>query len=74
MIDAAMSRRISPSGTSPARSTVLRVDGCAGETSVTERDRPDAVLIRAARGGSEAALETLFRRHWPGALRAAYLV
>ncbi len=52
----------------------IRVDGCAGGTSVTERDRPDAVLIRAARDGSEAALETLFRRHWPGALRAAYLV
>ncbi len=52
----------------------IRVDGCAGEKPVTERDRPDAVLIRAARGGSQAALEVLFRRHWPGALRAAYLI
>jgi RNA polymerase sigma-70 factor (ECF subfamily) len=49
-------------------------DGLAGEEPVTERDRPDAALIRAARDGSEAALETLFRRHWPHAYRAAYLV
>ena len=52
----------------------IAVDGSAGEKPVTDRDRPDAALIRAARGGSEAALEALFRRHWPGAIRAAYLV
>lgn len=31
-------------------------------------------LIRAAQGGSEAAMEELFRRHWPRAQRAAFLV
>lgn len=41
---------------------------------MSDRDRSDAALIRAARDGSEAALEALFRRHWPQAHRAAYLV
>lgn len=36
--------------------------------------RREAALIRAAQGGSEEALETLFRRHWRGAHRAAYLI
>jgi RNA polymerase sigma-70 factor (ECF subfamily) len=31
-------------------------------------------LIRAAQRGSADALETLVRRHWPGALRAAYVI
>jgi RNA polymerase sigma-70 factor (ECF subfamily) len=31
-------------------------------------------LVRAAQDGSEEALEVLFRRHWPLAHRAAYLV
>jgi RNA polymerase sigma-70 factor (ECF subfamily) len=31
-------------------------------------------LVRAAQEGSEEALETLFRRHWPDAHRAAYLI
>src|ERR687885_2920487 len=30
--------------------------------------------VREAQRGSEPALESLFRRHWPGAYRAAYLV
>ncbi|MGI9184332.1 MAG: RNA polymerase sigma factor [Solirubrobacteraceae bacterium] len=41
---------------------------------MSDGDRPDAVLIRAARQGSEAALEALFRRYWKSALRDAYLV
>lgn len=41
---------------------------------MTEHGRSDAELVRAARAGSEAALEALFRRHWPGAVRTAYLV
>jgi RNA polymerase sigma-70 factor (ECF subfamily) len=52
----------------------IGVDGCAGEKPVTERDRPDAVLIRAARDGSETALDILFRRHWPRALQVAFLI
>jgi RNA polymerase sigma-70 factor (ECF subfamily) len=49
-------------------------DGLAREEPVSDRDRPDAALIRAARDGSEAALETLFHRHWAHAHRTAYLV
>jgi RNA polymerase sigma-70 factor (ECF subfamily) len=41
---------------------------------VSDRDRADAALIRAARDGSETALETLFHRHWAYAQRTAYLV
>jgi RNA polymerase sigma-70 factor (ECF subfamily) len=52
----------------------IRGDGLAGEEPVSDRDRGDAALIRAARDGSEAALETLFHRYWPDAHRAAYLV
>lgn len=34
----------------------------------------DAALVRDARRGSSAAWSALFERHWPMALRAAYLV
>src|SRR5215217_2589655 len=34
----------------------------------------EAALVRAARRGSEAAVEELFARHWSGAYRAALLV
>ncbi|MGH2976569.1 MAG: RNA polymerase sigma factor [Solirubrobacterales bacterium] len=37
-------------------------------------ERQERRLIRAAQEGSEEALETLYRRHWPLAYRAAYLV
>jgi RNA polymerase sigma-70 factor (ECF subfamily) len=36
--------------------------------------RREATLVRAAQGGSEEALEELFRRHWRRAHRAAFLV
>jgi RNA polymerase sigma-70 factor (ECF subfamily) len=52
----------------------IRSDVLAREEPVSDRDRPDAALIRAARDGSQAALETLFHRHWPQAHRTAYLV
>jgi RNA polymerase sigma-70 factor (ECF subfamily) len=38
------------------------------------RRRSDAALVRAARAGDTEAVEELFRRHWPLAYRAAYLV
>ena len=41
---------------------------------MSDHDRPDAVLICAAREGSEPALEALFHRYWSSALRAAFLV
>jgi RNA polymerase sigma-70 factor (ECF subfamily) len=34
----------------------------------------ERALVRAAQGGSAAAMEELFRRFWPGAHRAAWLV
>ena len=36
--------------------------------------RSDAALVRAAQGGSADAIDELFRRHWPAAHRAAWLV
>jgi RNA polymerase sigma-70 factor (ECF subfamily) len=40
----------------------------------TGREPGDAALVREAQRGSSDALETLFRRHWRRAHRAAYLV
>src|SRR5207302_8789423 len=36
--------------------------------------RDERARIRGAQNGSVSDLEALFRRHWPGAFRAAYLV
>src|SRR6476619_7322553 len=36
--------------------------------------RDERAWIRGAQDGSVADLEALFRQHWPGAYRAAYLV
>jgi RNA polymerase sigma-70 factor, ECF subfamily len=38
------------------------------------RQRSERSLIAGALAGSEADLETLFRRHWPLAYRAAFLI
>jgi RNA polymerase sigma-70 factor (ECF subfamily) len=43
--------------------------GAPGRAVTSERG-----LVRAAQGGSAAAMEELFRRHWPRAHRAAWLV
>ena len=40
----------------------------------TVRGRSERSLIAGALGGSEADLEALFRRHWPRAYRAAFLI
>jgi RNA polymerase sigma-70 factor (ECF subfamily) len=37
-------------------------------------ERRERASVREAQGGSEEALERLFRRHWPAAHRAAYLI
>jgi RNA polymerase sigma-70 factor (ECF subfamily) len=44
------------------------------ELSARARRRSEAALVRAARRGDAAAVDELFRRHWPAAYRAAYLV
>ncbi len=36
--------------------------------------RPESALVRAAQRGSVEAVDVLFRRHWPSAHRAAFLV
>ena len=41
---------------------------------LTRGARSDAALVSAASRGEEAALAELFRRHWPAAHRAAWLV
>src|SRR5690242_8595663 len=38
------------------------------------RGRSERSLITGALRGSEADLEALFRRHWPGAYRAAFFI
>jgi RNA polymerase sigma-70 factor (ECF subfamily) len=38
------------------------------------RSRSEAALVRAAQHGDAGAVEELFRRHWPAAFRAAWLV
>src|SRR3954451_23753149 len=40
----------------------------------TRRPASEAALVRAAQRGASAAMEELFRRHWPRAHRAAFLV
>jgi RNA polymerase sigma-70 factor (ECF subfamily) len=51
-------------------------DGVAGSLRVGRAlsRRSDAALVRSAQGGSNEAVEELFRRHWPAAHRAAWLV
>ena len=57
------------------RSTArIRGDVLVREEAVSDHDRSDAALVRAARAGSVSALEALFRRHWRRAHQAAYLV
>jgi RNA polymerase sigma-70 factor, ECF subfamily len=51
-----------------------RVLGAIGTELAPVARRRERALIRAAQRGSEEALEELFRRHWRGAHRAAFLV
>jgi RNA polymerase sigma-70 factor (ECF subfamily) len=45
-----------------------------GEPVTVPARRQDAALVRDARRGAAAAWDELFERHWPMALRAAYLI
>jgi RNA polymerase sigma-70 factor (ECF subfamily) len=59
-----------PDPHSPAMArAVPRIAGAGREAR-----RSEAQLVRAAQRGSAEAFEELFRRHWPGAHRAAFLV
>jgi RNA polymerase sigma-70 factor (ECF subfamily) len=55
----------------PVDAAVVEVPG---RVRAAARTRSDAALIRAAERGSAGAVDELFRRHWPSAHRAAYLV
>ncbi|MEA2286604.1 MAG: hypothetical protein QOJ21_2647 [Solirubrobacteraceae bacterium] len=56
-----------------ARELALR-PASSGVGARRERAPGEAALLRAAQRGSAAAMEELFRRHWPAAHRAAWLV
>src|SRR4029078_274083 len=71
---------------SPGEEIQLATDGSTESVAVplraTRTKSPSKALdrrrekgwIRAAQGGSDEALEQLYRHHWPWAHRAAYLV
>lgn len=57
----------------PAAAESLAATGELGRRRVG-RPRSEQALIRGALAGSEADLEALFRRFWPRAYRAAFLI
>src|SRR5438067_2066527 len=77
-----MGTSLRAAGTSPRRANVCTVwrtsvvsaAADAGELVRTEVDRRERAWVRDAQRGSAAALEQLFRSHWPRAYRAALLV
>jgi RNA polymerase sigma-70 factor (ECF subfamily) len=57
----------------PVQTEALAVSG-AMPAARSRRMRSEQALIRGALAGSDADLEALFRRHWPRAYRAAFLI
>jgi RNA polymerase sigma-70 factor (ECF subfamily) len=57
-----------------SRRAELLVAGGLPAARVGAGQRSERSLIRGAQAGSEADVEALFRRHWPRAYRAAYLI
>jgi RNA polymerase sigma-70 factor (ECF subfamily) len=57
----------------PSQTETLAVSGPAAAAR-PRRMRSEQALIRGALAGSEVDLEALFRRHWPRAYRAAFLI
>src|SRR6476469_6195627 len=58
----------------PWRESVVSAVADAGELVRADVDRRERAWVRDAQRGSAAALEQLFRSHWPRAYRAALLV
>jgi RNA polymerase sigma-70 factor, ECF subfamily len=58
-------------GSSAADEAVLAVPRGAGMAPFKDNER---TLTRAAQRGSADAIEELIRRHWPGAVRMAYVI
>src|SRR5438067_6850895 len=58
----------------PAATTALASGVALERVSRRESRRSERSLIRGALAGSESDVELLFRRHWPRAYRAAFLI
>ena len=79
---AAAPPRLSTSRPSDAVRVAVSTEELSVQDAVTGRvrvgrplsRRSEAALVRSAQGGSAEAAEELFRRHWPAAHRAAWLV
>ena len=67
-------RRWGSSRSFPWRESVVSAAADAGELVRADVDRRERAWVRDAQRGSAAALEQLFRSHWPRAYRAALLV
>ena len=65
--------QLAADGSTESVAVPLRSASAASPSKALERRR-ERRWIKAAQGGSEQALEHLYRRHWPWAHRAAYLV
>jgi RNA polymerase sigma-70 factor (ECF subfamily) len=65
--------RLAADGSTESVAVPLRATRAKSPSKALDRRR-ERRWIRAAQGGSNEALEQLYRRHWPWAHRAAYLV
>jgi RNA polymerase sigma-70 factor (ECF subfamily) len=73
VVAAGPTKEIQLDGSTESVAVPVRVTRAASPSKVMERRR-ERRWIKAAQAGSEQALEQLYRRHWPWAHRAAYLV
>ncbi len=65
--------QLAAEGSTESVAVPLRATRAKSPSKALDRRR-ERRWVRAAQGGSEEALEQLYRRHWPWAHRAAYLV
>jgi RNA polymerase sigma-70 factor (ECF subfamily) len=65
--------QLAADGSAESVAVPLRVTRAASPSKALDRRR-ERRWIKAAQAGSDEALEHLYRRHWPWAHRAAYLV
>jgi RNA polymerase sigma-70 factor (ECF subfamily) len=65
--------QLAADGSTESVAVPLRASRAASPSKALERRR-ERRWIKAAQSGSDEALEHLYRRHWPWAHRAAYLV
>src|SRR4051794_29440495 len=65
--------QLAADGSTESVAVPLRATRAASPSKALERRR-ERRWVKAAQSGSDEALEHLYRRHWPWAHRAAYLV